>query len=68
MNKNISTHCKHIPRNTLTHATNEDILNIKREGDPKSRTLFRTSDTTETQNLCVIKVTLLACFTYIDIF
>ena len=53
------THCK--------HSTNED-LNIKRKGDPKSRTLSRTSDTTETRNLCVIKVILLACFTYIDIF
>jgi hypothetical protein len=28
----------------------------------------RTSDTTETRNPCVIKVILLACFTYIDIF
>ena len=36
----------------------------------KSRTLSRTSDrdTTETRNPCVIKVILLACFTYIDIF
>jgi hypothetical protein len=34
----------------------------------KSRTLSRTSDITETRNLCVIKVILLACFTYIDIF
>jgi hypothetical protein len=33
----------------------------------KSRTLSRTSDTTETRNPCVIKVILLACFTYIDI-
>jgi hypothetical protein len=31
-----------------------------------SRTLSRTSDTTETRNPCVIKVILLACFTYID--
>ena len=31
----------------------------------KSRTLSRTSDTTETRNPCVIKVILLACFTYI---
>jgi hypothetical protein len=28
----------------------------------------RTSDTTETRNPCVIKVSLLACSTYIDIF
>ena len=35
---------------------------------PKSRTLSRTSDTTETRNPCVIKVILLACFTCIDIF
>jgi hypothetical protein len=34
----------------------------------KSRTLSRTSDTTETRNPCVIKVILLTCFTYIDIF
>jgi hypothetical protein len=34
----------------------------------KSRTLSRTSDTTETRNPCVIKVIVLACFTYIDIF
>jgi hypothetical protein len=47
---------------------NEDLLNIKRKGDPKSRTLSRTSDTTESRNPCVIKIILLACFTYIDIF
>jgi hypothetical protein len=34
----------------------------------KSRTLSRTCDTTETRNPRVIKVILLACFTYIDIF
>jgi hypothetical protein len=38
------------------------------QGDPKSCTLSRMSDTTETRNPCVIKVILLACFTYIDIF
>ena len=48
--------------------TNEDLLSMKRKGDLKSRTLSRTSDTTETRNPCVIKVILLACFTYIDIF
>ena len=68
MDKKNSTHCKHVPCNTLTHSTNEDLLNIKRKVDPKSRTLSRTSDTTETRNPCVIKVILLACFTYIDIF
>jgi hypothetical protein len=47
------------PRAFQRNSTNEDLLNIK------SRTLSRTSDTTETQNLCVIKVILLACFTYI---
>jgi len=57
MDKKKSTQCKHVPCNTLTHSTNE--------GDPKSRTLSRTSDTTETRNLCVIKVILLA---YFDIF
>ena len=36
---------------------NEDLLNIKCKGDPISRT----SDTSETRNLCVIKVVLLAC-------
>jgi hypothetical protein len=63
-----SAHCKHVPCNTLTHSTNEDLLNIKRKGDPKSRTLSRTSDTTETWNPCVIKVILLASSTYIAIF
>ena len=53
---------------SLIHSTNEDLLNIKRKGDPNSRTLSRTSDTTETRNPCVAKVILLACFTYIDIF
>jgi hypothetical protein len=66
--KKKSTHCKHVPCNALTHSTYEDLLNIKRKGDPKSRTLSRTSDTTETRNPCVIKFILLACFTYIDIF
>ena len=61
------THCKHVPCNTLTHSTNEDLLNIKRKGDPKSRTLSRTSDTTETRNPCVLKVILLSCSTYIYI-
>ena len=60
--------CKHVPCSTLTHSTNEDLLNMKRKGDPKSSTLSRTSDTTETRNPCVIKVILLACFYYIDIF
>ena len=34
----------------------------------KSRTLSRTFDATKTRNPGVIKVILLACFTYIDIF
>ena len=63
-----SAHCKHVPCNTLTHSTNEDLLNIKRTGDAKSQTLTRTSDITETRNPCVIKVILLACSTNIDIF
>jgi hypothetical protein len=33
MDKKNLTHCKHIPCNTLTHSTNEDLLNIKRKGD-----------------------------------
>ena len=45
-----SAHCKYVPCNTLTHSTNEDLLNIKREGNPKSRTLYCMSDTTETRN------------------
>ena len=61
-------HCKHVSCNTLTHSTNEDLLNIKRKGDPKPCTLSRMSDTTETRNPCVIKVILFACFTYIDVF
>jgi hypothetical protein len=63
-----SAHCKHVPCNTLTDSTNEDLLKIKRKGDTKSRTLSRTSDTTETRNPIVINVILLACFTYIAIF
>ena len=35
-----SAHCKHVPRSTLTHSTNEDLLNIKRKGDAKSRTIL----------------------------
>jgi hypothetical protein len=35
--------------------TNEDLLNIKRKGDPKSRTLSCTSDTTEAQALVSFK-------------
>ena len=66
--KKNSAYCKHVLCNTLTHSTNEDPLNIKRKGDPKSCTLSRTSDATETRNPCVIKVILLVCFTYIDIF
>jgi hypothetical protein len=63
-----SAHCKHVPCSTLIDSTNEDLLNIKRKGDNKSRTLSRTSDTTETRNPIVIKAILLACFTYIAIF
>jgi hypothetical protein len=34
--KKYSTFCKHrFPGNTLTHSTNEDLLNIKRKGDPE---------------------------------
>jgi hypothetical protein len=47
MDKKKLTHCKHVPCSTLTHSTNEDLLNIKRKGDPKSRTLCPTSDTTD---------------------
>jgi hypothetical protein len=27
--------CKHVPCNTLAHSTNEDLLSIKRKGDPE---------------------------------
>ena len=54
MDKKNWTYCKHVPCNTRTHSTNEDLLNIKRKGDPRSRTLSRTFDTTETRNPCVI--------------
>ena len=27
--------CQHVPCNTLTHSTNEDLLSIKRKGDPE---------------------------------
>ena len=40
------------------HSTNEDLLSIKHKVDANSRT----SDITETRNLCVIKVILLACY------
>ena len=63
----VSAHCKHVPCSTLTHSTKEDLLNIKHKDDAKSRTLSRSSDTTETLNPCV-KVILLACSTNIDIF
>ena len=63
-----SAHYKHVPCNTLTDSTNEDLLNIKGKDDTKSRTLSRTSDTTETRNPRVIKVIFLACSTYIAIF
>jgi hypothetical protein len=33
--KKNSTLCKHVPCNTLTHSTNEGLLNIKRKGDPE---------------------------------
>jgi hypothetical protein len=46
----------------------QELLTQKRKGDTKSRILSRTSDTTETRNTIVIKVILLACFTYIAIF
>jgi hypothetical protein len=59
--KKTSAHCKHVTCNTLTHSTYEGLLNINRKGDPKSPTLSRTSDTTETRNPCVIKVILLVC-------
>jgi hypothetical protein len=65
--ENYLAHCKHILCNTLTYLTNEDLLNIKRKGDPKSCTLSRTSDTTETRNPCVIKVILLACFNVVSL-
>ena len=35
MNKTISTLCKYVTCNTLTHSTNEDLLNIERKGDPE---------------------------------
>jgi hypothetical protein len=35
----------------VTHSTNKDLLNIKRKGDSKSRTLSCMSDTTETRNI-----------------
>jgi hypothetical protein len=60
------TLCKHVPCNTITHSTNEDLLNIKRKGDPEVS--YPLSYVRYHWNLCVIKVILLACFTYIDIF
>ena len=53
--KKQSAHCKHVPCSTLTHSTNDDLLSIKRKGDPKSRTLSCTSDTTERQALVSFK-------------
>ena len=60
--KKESTHCKHVPCNTPTHSTNRDLLNIKRKGDPKSRTLSGTSDTTELPRLILIFLNLLNLF------
>ena len=62
--KIFSTLCKYVPCNTLTHSTNEDLLNIKRKGDPEvSYVRYHWNP-----EPCVIKVILLACFTYIDFF
>ena len=39
--KFFSTFCKHrFPGNTLIHSTNEDLLNIKRKGDPEVSLIF----------------------------
>jgi hypothetical protein len=54
-----------VPCNTLTDNTNEDLVNIKGKGDTNSRTLSRTSNTTETRNPMCNKRHLLACFTNI---
>jgi hypothetical protein len=56
---------------TLTHSTNEDLLNIKCKGDPEvlcPLSYVRYHWNPEPVSACVIKVILLACFTYIDIF
>ena len=47
--------CKHrFPCNTLTHSINEDLLNIKRKGDPEVS--YPLSYVRYHWNLCVIKV------------
>jgi hypothetical protein len=48
---------------SVTHSTNEDLLNIKCKGDPEV-----SYPLSYVRNPCVIKVILLACFTYTDIF
>ena len=53
--KKQSAHCKHVPCSTLTHSTNDDLLSIKRKGDPKSRTFSCTFNTTKTQALVSFK-------------
>jgi hypothetical protein len=68
MNARESENYLAISRSSSASKSVEIFWAIKRKGDPKSRTLSRTSDTTQTRNPCVIKVILLACFTYIDIF
>ena len=50
--------CKHVPCNTLTHSTNEDLLNIKCKGDPEA--LYPLLYVRYHRNPCVIKVILLA--------
>jgi hypothetical protein len=62
--KIFSTLCKHVPCNTLTHSTNEDLLNIKRKGDPEVSYVWYHWNPEPVSN----KSHLLACFTHIDIF
>jgi hypothetical protein len=66
--KKNSTLCKHVPCNTLTHSTNENLLNIKRKGDPEvSYPLSYVRYHWNPEPVCN-KSHLLAYFPYIDIF
>jgi hypothetical protein len=51
--KKNSTFCKHrFPGSTLTHSTNEDLLNIKRKGDPYWGRLFLRAELSLIQSSC----------------
>jgi hypothetical protein len=67
-NKKNSTLCKRVPCNTLTHSTNEDLLNIKRKGDPEVSLFplhFLNAHVCEVSNLLFTSSTSKGNFTYL---